>query len=152
MVEKQQNFEVLEGYADDVLAIAAHGRITRDDYETVLIPRFEEKVRSEGKVKLLFVFGEDFKGYSPGAAWDDAKFGFLHMRELAGLAVVSDLEWLRLGLKAFAPIISCPVAVFHTDQLDEAQKWVSEWKHEEEGGPAIDAETRLPTLEDKAKP
>jgi hypothetical protein len=144
------HFEILEGYAADVLAIAAHGKITRDDYESVLLPAFAQKQRDEGKVKVLFIFGDDFTGYSAGAAWDDAKFGLLHMREIAALAVVSDLEWLRFGIKTFAPLISCPVALFQSEELEQAGTWINAWKHEHEKGPQVDAVRRLPTLEDKA--
>ena len=150
MNDSNLNFEVLDGYPADVLAIAAHRRITSRDYEEVLTPRFAEKARTEGKVRLLIVFGEDFTGYSPGAAWDDAKFGFLHLGDLAGVAVVSDLDWLRLGIKAFAPLIPCPVALFHLGEMEEASRWISEWKHAPEGGPEVDASQKLPTLEDKA--
>ena len=150
MADEERNFEILEGFGPDVLAVAAHGRITSTDYEQVLIPAFEEKVRSEGKVKMLVVFGEDFSGYSPGAAWDDTKFGLLHLREIAGLAVVTDVEWLRLGVKTFAPFIPGPVALFHVSELPEAKDWVSQWHPEDEGGPEVAAARRLPTLEDKA--
>ena len=149
MMQEEQNFEILDGFPADVVAVSAHGRITRADYEGVLMPHFEQAVLSEGKVKLLFVFGMDFTGYSAGAAWDDAKFGLLHLREIAGLAVVTDLEWLRLGAKAFAPFIACPVAVFHNNEMAEARTWITEWKHDREGGPEVAAEHKLPTLEDK---
>jgi stage II sporulation SpoAA-like protein len=145
-----QHFEILDGYAADVLAVSAHGTLTRDDYEDVLIPKFEEILRQEGKVKILFEFGDDFTGYSPGAAWDDAKFGLLHMRELAGLAVVADHAWLRLGFKTFAPLISCPVALFHTSERDQARKWINEWKHEQDQGQGVSVDRTLPTLEDKS--
>ena len=150
MSKSATHFEILEGYADDVLAIAAHGRITRADYETVLMPAFEEKLRAEGKVKMLVVFGKDFTGYSPGAAWDDAKFGFLHLGDFAGLAVVSDVEWLRLGVKALAPLISCPVALFHLEEMEAAREWINEWRHDAGGGPEVDAKGRLSTLDDTA--
>jgi len=145
-----QNFEILEGYAADVLAISAHGTLTRHDYEEVLIPKIKEKVHQEGKIKLLFVFGDDFSGYSPGAAWDDMKFGFLHMGEMSGLAIVTDNAWLRLGFKTFAPLISCPVALFHTSEQADAQKWINEWEHETDQGPRVSVDHKLPTLEDKA--
>ena len=143
------HFEILDGFAGDVLAIAAHGRITRADYEQVLIPAFEAKRQAEGKVKLLLLCGEDFAGYSAGAAWDDAKFGLLYMRDIAGLAVVTDTEWLRLGVKALSPLIACPVALFHLEEMDAARDWINAWKHEEEGGPGVDVAGRMPALEDK---
>ena len=141
--------ELLDGYNADVLAVAALGKITREDYEEVLIPVFESLTRDEGKAKLLFIFGDDFAGYSAGAAWDDAKFGCLHLRDIAALAVVSDKAWLRFGVKTFAPLIGCPVALFHGHELEDARKWINEWKHEPKGRPEVSAERKLPIL-DKA--
>lgn len=149
MSQTDSNFEILEDFPPDVVAVAAHGRLNRSDYEEVLIPLIEKRVGKEGKVRLLFVFGEDFSGYSPGAAWDDAKFGLLHLRDFAGLAVVTDVGWLRLGVKALAPFIGCPVALFQNDEMAAARAWIVEWKHEPEGEPGVAADTRLPTLEDK---
>jgi hypothetical protein len=150
MTKTEKHFEILEGFAEDVLAIAAHGKVTRADYEEVLIPAFEEKRRAEGKVKVLLVCGEDFTGYSAGAVWDDAKFGFLYMHDIAGVAVVTDADWLRLGVKALSPLIACPVALFHVAELDAAREWINAWKHDAPGGPGVDVSGRLPTLEDKA--
>ncbi|MEM8630008.1 MAG: STAS/SEC14 domain-containing protein [Pseudomonadota bacterium] len=149
MSVNKSNFEILDGFSADVLAIAAHGKITTEDYETVLIPKFEAILKGEGRVKMLFVFGEDFAGYSAGAAWDDTKFGFLHMRDLAALAVVSDVEWLRFGVKTFSPLIGCPVALFHTSELETAKSWINDWHHDAAGGPEVAADHKLPTLEDK---
>lgn len=149
MQKETRGFEILDGMPPDVLAISAHGRVTRDDYETVLIPRFEEMLAREGKVKLLFIFGDDFSTYSPGAAWDDAKFGLLHLRDIASLAIVTDLAWLRTGVKALAPFIGCPVAVFQLDEIDSARRWVREWKHPSGGGPRTAADRMPPPLEDK---
>ena len=135
MSDNERHFEVMSGFPPDVLAVAAHGKITRQDYEDVLIPQFEDKLLRQGVVKLLLVFGEDFAGYSPGAAWDDAKFGFLHLRDISGVAIVSDLEWLRYGVKTFAPLIGCPVALFQNTQLDEARQWLDQLHHEQLTGP-----------------
>ena len=80
----------------------------------------------------------------------ESQSGTLAKTAMAVLAVVSDVHWLRLGVKAFAPFIHGPVALFHTNELAEATKWVNEWKHDADGEPAVDVEARLPTLEDKA--
>lgn len=150
MSETRQHFEILGGHPADVLAIAAHGRLTTEDYEKVLIPAFEEKLRAEGKVKLLFVFGDDFGGYSAGAAWDDAKFGLLHLRDIARTAIVTDLDWLRLAVKALAPMMACPVALFHLSEMDEASAWIDAWRQEEDGKPEADAEPTILGPQDTA--
>lgn len=83
MTDADLLFERLSGYGPNIFALAAHGKTTRADYESLLIPVFDSKLKQEGRVQLLFVFGDDFIGCSPGAAKDNAKFGFLHRKDLA---------------------------------------------------------------------
>lgn len=130
------HFEVLEGYPPDVMAIAAHGRIMRSDYEDVLIPEFRERLTFEEKVKVLLIFGDDFEGYSPGAAWDDARFGLLFMGDIAALAVVTDVDWLRRAVKAFAPFMPSPVAVFETGEVQAARDWLD--SHRTDMSPSLE--------------
>ena len=62
------------GYPDNVVALLAEGVITHDDYEKTLIPVVKNKIKTHGKVKLLYWCGEEFRGFSAGAMWDDARF------------------------------------------------------------------------------
>jgi hypothetical protein len=117
-------FVVLEGYPDDVVAIRAEGIITRDDYEKTLIPLLEEKIKSQGKIKMLYWCGEEFKGFSAGAMWDDARFGLMHLSDLAGVAMVTDVEWLRMSVKMFSPLMPVPVQVFHNAEIEDAKQWI----------------------------
>lgn len=119
-------FEVLEGYPDDVVAVRAEGVITREDYEETLIPAIEAKIGAGRRAKLLYWCGEEFKGFSAGAMWDDARFGLTHLGDFAKIAVVSDVEWLRQSVKFFAPLMPMPVQVFHNADIDAAKHWIGE--------------------------
>lgn len=149
MSTEDGSFEVLDGYPEDVVAIAAHGHISRRDYEDVLIPLVEERIRKEGKVKLLYVCANDFEGLSIGAALDDAKLGLLHLGEFARVAVVTDVEWIRGAVSMFAPLMRCPVRLFRQGETEVAKTWLVHDKPEPEGGPQVAADHKLPTLEDK---
>lgn len=121
-------FQVLDGYPEDVVAIAAKGHITARDYETTLIPLVKARIAAKGKVKLLYMLGADFDGISMGAAWDDARLGLMHWSDFARVAVVTDIDWIRWSLKVFAPMIPCPVHVFHNAELAAAKAWISEYR------------------------
>ncbi|MFC2968975.1 SpoIIAA family protein [Acidimangrovimonas pyrenivorans] len=149
MSTEDGSFEVLEGYPEDVVAISAHGHISRQDYEDVLIPLVEARIKKEGKVKLLYVCGSDFEGLSAGAALDDAKLGLLHLGEFARVAVVADADWIRLGVRMFAPLMRCPVHLFHLGETEVAKAWLLKDVPEDAGGPEVAADRKLPTLEDK---
>lgn len=149
MTTRSGNFDILDGYPADVIAISAKGKITRADYEEVLIPAVERVAREEGKVKLVYVLGPGFEGYTAGAAWDDAKLGLLHMGEFARIAVVTDIEWIRLGVKMFAPMMRCPVRLFHVGETSVAKDWITADHPEPAHEPQVAADRKLPTLEDK---
>ncbi|PRX33779.1 SpoIIAA-like [Meinhardsimonia xiamenensis] len=120
-------FEVLEGFPADVVAVAAHGVIDSDDYENTLMPLVDERIEKEGKVHLYFECGEDFEGFTAGAAWDDAKMGLKHLGEFARVAVVTDKEWLRLAAKFFAPLIGAELRVYHLAERDKAKAWLASY-------------------------
>ena len=147
---RQRAIEILEGFPQDVVAIEAFGHVGRADYEGVLIPAVEERIRAEGKVKLLYIIGDSFAGFSAGAAWDDARLGFLHMGDFARVAVVTDVEWIRMGVKLFAPLLPSPVHVFHLKEAEAAKAWLI--SDDVPGGPEAEVSHRIPSLEDRQPP
>ena len=120
------HFVILDGYPDNVVAFRAEGVITRDDYEETLIPIVEERINARGQVKLLYWCGDEFKGFSAGAMWDDARFGLTHLGDFSKIAVVSDIEWVRQSVKLFAPLVRAPVQVFHNTDIEDAKRWIAE--------------------------
>lgn len=117
-------FVLIEGLPRDVVGIDARGLITSRDYDNVLIPMIQSKLKDHDKVKLLFLAGAYFDGYSGGAMWDDAKFGFMNLRSFSKVALVSDLDWLRHATKMFAPLMPAEVMVFDLDEIDDAKAWI----------------------------
>jgi hypothetical protein len=111
---------------DNVLGFAAKGKVTADDYESVIIPAVEAMFAGQGKVRFLYHLGEDFTGFEGAAMWDDAKLGLKHLKGWEKMAVVSDVEWIRVALKAFGLVIPGHVRVFHNRDLSEARRWVTE--------------------------
>jgi len=150
--EGKGRFEILEGFPADVVAIEAHGLIDREAYEQTLVPLVEERIEREGKIKLLYVIGEDFKGFTAGAAWDDARLGLLHLADFARIAVVTDVEWIRLGVKLFAPLLRGRVRLFGLAEMEEAKRWICENRPEPEDEIPVAADHKIPPLEDKIPP
>ena len=146
------HFEIIEGLPEDVVGIAAHGHITRAAYEDQLIPLIEGRIDREGRINLLYVIGPEFAGMSAGAMWDDARLGLMHLADFARVAVVSDVEWVRMGMKMFAPLLPGRVHVFHMAEMDDAKAWVTANPHEEDHSHDVAADHKLSPLEDKAAP
>ena len=109
-----------------VVGIHAIGEVTKEDMETVLMPRIDELVQRQGEINYLLVLETDVKNFTVGAWWEDLKVGLKNFTKWNKIAVVSDqkgVEWFTDAFRFFIPDKS---KGFSIDQLDEAVKWITE--------------------------
>jgi hypothetical protein len=111
---------------DHVLGFTATGRVTADDYESILVPAVEKQLRHDQRVRLLYVLGDGFEGFTGAAAWEDAKVGLRHFTRFERVAVVTSADWIRNSVKAFGFMMPGDVRVFESDDLPKAREWISE--------------------------
>ena len=78
-----------------VLTVTARGEISHEDYQKTLFPAVDRALQSGGKVRLLYVFPDQFDGFSARAALDDAKLGMKHCNDFEAIAVVTDHVWIK---------------------------------------------------------
>ncbi|MDA1260582.1 MAG: STAS/SEC14 domain-containing protein [Planctomycetota bacterium] len=109
-----------------VLGFTAKGKVTVDDYESVIMPAVEAMFSLHPKIRFLFHLGEEFSGFEAGTLWDDAKLGFQHFTGWERVAVVSDEEWIRGGVRLVGLLIPGEFRVFHNRELSEAILWIGE--------------------------
>jgi hypothetical protein len=118
--------EIITGMPDNVLAAAAHGKITGEDYENVLIPALEEKFKIHKKLRFFYHLGQDFFGYSLAAIIDDTKVGIKHLTGFEKIAIVTDAHWVREACRFAGVFIPCPVKIFGNGKINEAKTWINE--------------------------
>ena len=118
--------EKIPGLPDNVLGFTAKGRVTANDYESVIIPAVEGLFARQAKVRFLYHLGKDFTGFEAAAMWDDAKLGMKHLAGWEKVALVSDTEWIRAAVKIFGLAIPGQVRVFPNRELAAATRWISE--------------------------
>jgi len=118
--------EQIPNLPGNVLGFTAKGTVTASDYESVIIPAVEALFSRQDKVRFLYHLGEECSGFEAAAMWDDAKLGLKHLAGWERLAVVSDIEWIRVAIKVFGLAIPGHVRVFHNRELAEAKRWVTE--------------------------
>ena len=110
----------------NVLGISAEGKITADDYITIIIPALEEMLKSNKTFRLLYYIGPDFTGIELGAVFDDVNVAFKHISALGRIAIISDNLMINSFAKFFRHLISCESRVFNNKDLEEAKKWITE--------------------------
>lgn len=115
----------MQGLPDNILGIVGSGTITREDYDTVLIPAMKDKLQRHKKIRMLYQLKTDFVHYALDAYLEDAKVSW-HTLSFGKVAVVSDVHWINDSVNVFKFIIPVPVKVFSNSEFDKAKLWVTE--------------------------
>jgi hypothetical protein len=110
---------------EGVVAIRAVGQVDGSDYEQVLAPAVDEALERRGEVRLVYVLGPDFDGYTLGAGWEDAKLGLGHWTKWTRLAIVTDNDALRRAIAMLGWMLPGEVKVFDPDEQDDAVAWAA---------------------------
>ena len=111
---------------EGTLGFRLSGRIDREEYFRILDPIKEQLERGE-RVSFLVEALDDFHGLDLGALWEDLKVagsvGLKYRSSWERLAVVTDKDWMRHGIAAFAWVIPGEIRVFEPGELEGAKAW-----------------------------
>jgi SpoIIAA-like len=118
--------EQIPDLPDRALGFTAIGTVTADDYESAIMPAVDALCARHERVRFLYHLGAEFSGFEAAAVWDDAKLGLQHLTGWERIAVVSDVEWVRMAVRVFGLAIPGHVRLFHDRELAEAKRWISE--------------------------
>ena len=116
---------------DNVLGVSAEGKITVTDYETVLIPAVEGKLKANKKIRMLYQLGSNFTGFDLNAMLDDAKMGMKHLSSWEKIALVSDQKLVNIFAKFFGYMLSPKLNIFKSSELHEAKNELRIFKSSE---------------------
>jgi len=117
--------ETLKKFPDNVVAVACHGHVTKQDYATVLVPAVEKALQAHHKVRLYYETAADFAGLEPGAVWADIKVGMDHFLRWERVAVVTDVEWITHTMKFFSFLMPGELRMFPTAEAPAARRWIA---------------------------
>src|SRR5437879_6706860 len=112
--------ELIDGLPGNVVGIAVSGRLTMQDCQDVLVPAIEKSLKRHEKIRLYYELNSRF----PGAAWDELDLGLEHATRCERVAIVTDIGWVRLTVKALRFLIPSEIRGFPTDQADEGRAWI----------------------------
>src|SRR5262252_9939007 len=113
--------ELIEGLPRNVVGILATGRVTMRDCQDVLLPALKKSRRRHDKIRLYYEINSRF----PGSAWDDLDLGLEHASCCERVAIVTDIGWVRLTVKAVRFLIPSKIRVFPTIQAEEGRAWIT---------------------------
>jgi len=115
------------GLPATVVGVEAHGSVTAEDCENVLIPavRAAGAASGDGKVRVLVVLGSDFRELTAGAAWSEAKLALGRFGRWERIAVVGDAEWLRRAIGVVGWAMPGEIRVYAPGRFNDAHSWVT---------------------------
>ncbi len=113
--------ELIEGLPKNVVGISVRGRVTRQECHDILTPAVEKSLKWRDKMRLYYELNSRF----PGAAWDDLDLGIEHATRCERIAIVTDIAWVRLTVRAIRFLIPGEIRVFATIEAPEGRAWIA---------------------------
>jgi hypothetical protein len=117
--------ETIENLPSGIWGLRARGKVSREDYERVVVPYLREARREGHRIRIVYQCGPDFDAFTPGAAWEDFHVGLQYLRLFERCAVVTDVDWIRTAVRAAATLMPCPVQVFGNQEFQTAVDWLT---------------------------
>ncbi|ABE51172.1 STAS/SEC14 domain-containing protein [Methanococcoides burtonii] len=118
--------EMIQGLPDKVVAVRLTGVVKGEDYDNILVPVIEDKVKEYGKIRVLYQLGPDYEKFSRKAMLEDMELGVKNITSFDRIAVVSDVEWMNHAMELFKYMIPGQVKTYNNEELSEAKAWISE--------------------------
>ncbi|MGO9135614.1 MAG: STAS/SEC14 domain-containing protein [Methylovirgula sp.] len=117
--------EALSGFPEGTLAFICHGQVTKDDYASTIAPEVDKAAGGHDKIRLYYEIGRDFSGIEPSAILEDFKVGMGHLGQWERIAVVTDVDWIKLTAQGFGLFMPGKVRVFPTEESGVAKSWIT---------------------------
>jgi len=111
-------------FPSDVVAFVCKGRVTKADYDLVLVPAVTKALSTRSKLRLYYETAADFAGVDAGAAWEDFKVGMEHLTRWERIAVVTDVDWIKQMVQFFRFLMPGETRVFPLAAAAQARAWI----------------------------
>ena len=118
-------FTAIDDMPAGAIGFTAKGVVTTADHRMVLEPTIGSALAEGGRVRLLYVAGDDFAGYDAGMPLDEAVFGSRHFADFEKIAVVSDACPLRRAVRALDGLMPAELRVFRQGEVAAAKLWLA---------------------------
>ena len=113
--------ELVDGLPRNVVGISVKGRVTKDECREILVPAIARSLHRRDKTRLYYELDSRF----PGSGWEDLDLGFENATRCERIAIVTEIAWVRLTVKAIRFLIPGEIRVFDTIEAEAARAWIT---------------------------
>lgn len=114
---------IIQDAPDNVAAFRASGKVTKDDFETMLMPHVKAKVDEFDELNYLFHLDTDLEDFTTGAWFQDVLLGLKNITKWNRCAIITDKEGVHKFTDMFGKVMPGEYKAFTTAQLAVAAKW-----------------------------
>lgn len=115
----------IENTPVNMVGFHAMGEVTKEDFETKVIPEVKALVERTGTLNYLMVIDTTLKSFTVGAWLQDVLLGIKNITKWNRVAILSDVEGVKVFTDIFSVIMPGEFRCFGKDQLEAATVWVS---------------------------
>ena len=108
----------------NVVAFKATGEVTKNDYQTVLLPAVERLVNQIDEINFLFLIDTEIESFTAAAWMQDAWVGLKNLSKWNRSAIVTDSEKAISFTNAFSYMVPGEFKGFKKEAFNEAMNWV----------------------------
>ena len=110
---------------EKVLGIEVTSDISKEEYDTKIVPRMNELATGQGEINYLIVLKADISAFDAGVWWDDFKMALNHFTKWNKVAIVTDHEMIKTVTHLLGFAFPGKHQTFKLSEYNEALNWVS---------------------------
>jgi hypothetical protein len=115
----------LTNVPNTMVGFRATNEVTKEDFDTVVLPAVSELVQRIDELNYLLVLDTPLKSFTVGAWMKDAMLGLNNLNKWNRAAIVTDSDQIKIFTDLFSKVVPGEFKGFSKDQLQDAIDWTS---------------------------
>ena len=118
--------EIIHGLPPDVAAFNATGKVSVNDYNTIINPIVKKIKQRSGRINYMLVLNTSLSNYSLGAWFKDGLLGLKYFTRWRKIAIVAKEKGIVNFTNFFGKFLPAVTKGFLMKDIDIAKRWISE--------------------------
>jgi hypothetical protein len=117
--------EIIKDLPASIVGFMATGKVTKDDYETVLFPQLGRYLQTAHRIDYLFVMDTSPENFTIGAWLEDVWLRIKEISKWRRVAIVTNAGNFRRLTETVGHLFPGEYKGFNRHELDKAVQWLA---------------------------